>query len=361
MSLLTGAVANSAALRLCVRMTLAGLLAYVLAHVFALSQGYWAVFSAIIVVQASLGGSVRAALDRLIGTIGGGIAGGLVGYMLPHQDFVSLGIALIVALVPLTLVAAIWPNYRIAPLTAVVVLLTSNAQLLGPVDSAFSRITEIALGSLIALAVSILVLPARAHGLVIDAAALALNLLADLLRDWLAGLALTGNSHVTGIVKLQDDVRAGMARLEVVSAEADEERRAHLTQEFDPKPLVRAIFRLRNDIVIIGRAAAEPFPQPIVTRLEKVFDLVSLAAQNFLRSCAEALRERKNPPALESVEQALAQYASHIIDLRREGATRNLPSEQIGRLFTLEFALGQLQQDLKEFYCRVAECASSPK
>ena len=61
-------------------MTIGGLLAYVLAELFALPQGYWAVFSAIIVIQASVGGSVKATIDRVIGTIGGAVAGGAVGF-----------------------------------------------------------------------------------------------------------------------------------------------------------------------------------------------------------------------------------------------------------------------------------------
>src|SRR6185295_3075016 len=112
-------------------MSIAGLLAYVLAELFALPQGYWAVFSASIVIQASVGGSVKATLDRVIGTIGGAVAGGTVGFIVPHQNVVSLGIALLIALVPLTLVAALSPKYRIAPLTAVIVLLTPGAQQLG--------------------------------------------------------------------------------------------------------------------------------------------------------------------------------------------------------------------------------------
>jgi hypothetical protein len=67
-------------------MTVAGLLAYVLAESFALPQGYWAVFSAIIIVQASVGGSIKATTDRLIGTIGGAVAGGAVAYLLPHTS-----------------------------------------------------------------------------------------------------------------------------------------------------------------------------------------------------------------------------------------------------------------------------------
>jgi uncharacterized membrane protein YccC len=102
----TWAVANAAALRLCFRMTVAGLVAYVLAELFALPQGYWAVFSAIIVIQASVGGSVKATIDRVIGTIGGAIVGGAVGFAVPHQNVFSLGVALVIAIVPMTLVAA---------------------------------------------------------------------------------------------------------------------------------------------------------------------------------------------------------------------------------------------------------------
>ncbi|MGB7835598.1 MAG: FUSC family protein, partial [Xanthobacteraceae bacterium] len=75
------------------------------------------------------------------------------------------------------------PNYRIAPLTAVIVLLTPGAQELGPLASAYNRILEISLGSIVGLGVALLLMPARAHGLVINAAA-RLGLLADLLHDW---------------------------------------------------------------------------------------------------------------------------------------------------------------------------------
>ena len=52
------------------------------------------------------------------------MAGAAVAYRVPHESAWSLGVALVIALVPLTLVAALRPNYRIAPLTAVIVLLT---------------------------------------------------------------------------------------------------------------------------------------------------------------------------------------------------------------------------------------------
>ena len=347
--------ANSAALRLCARMTVAGLLAYLLAELFALPQGYWAVFSAIIIMQASVGGSVKATLDRLIGTLGGAFAGGAVAYFIPHEDPVSLGIGLVVALAPLTLIAALRPNYRIAPLTAVIVLLTPGAQQLGPLASAYNRILEISLGSIVGLGVALLLMPARAHGLVINAAARMLGLLAELLHDWLA--VLGGNANRARIAQLQDDIRAGMARLEIAAVEARQERRTYLTREFDPDPLVRTVFRLRNDLIIIGRAAAEPLPDAIMTSLRDPLAQVSEAAQHYLREAGEALLQRRNPPALADIERTLQDFIAKVEVLRREGATRALPADNVGRLFALGFALEQLRRNFEDFGDRVAECA----
>jgi len=62
-------------LRLAVRATIAALLAYGIAWALDLPKGYWAVLSAILVVQSSLGASVAVALDRGAGTVAGGIIG----------------------------------------------------------------------------------------------------------------------------------------------------------------------------------------------------------------------------------------------------------------------------------------------
>jgi hypothetical protein len=148
-----------------------------------------------------------------------------------------------------------------------------------------------------------------------------------------------------------------MARLEIVAGEARQERQTYLSREFDPDPLVRAVFRLRNDVVMIGRAATDPLPEPIRARLRKPLEEVSQAGQDFLRACADALRDRKHPPVLDAVEQALAKFTATVEELRAEGATRALPAESIGRLYALGFSLEQLRQNVEDFRNRVIECA----
>ena len=233
--------------------------------------------------------------------------------------------------------------------------LSPGAHQLGAVGSATYRVLEITLGSFVGLIVSLVLLPARAHRLVIAAAARMLDHLADLLDDWLA--VLCGGGDRARITQLQDAIRAEMARLENAAGEAREERRTYLTREFDPDPLVRTVSYLRNDLVMVGRTAAEPLPETIVECLREPLRQVSNATQVFLRACGDALRGRKNPPVFDAVEQAVANFVATIDALRREGVTRELPAEAAGRLFALRFVLEQLQQNLKDFRNRVADCS----
>jgi uncharacterized membrane protein YccC len=80
-------------------------------------------------------------------------------------------VVLAAALAPLALLAAIKPSFTVAPFTAVMVLLVPMLTHISPLESAYYRVIEVALGGVVALAVSFLVFPERAHGLLIEAGA----------------------------------------------------------------------------------------------------------------------------------------------------------------------------------------------
>src|SRR5580658_7744764 len=88
-------------MRLSVRMIASGLLAFIVGHLLGLAQVYWAVLTAVIVMQASVGGSLKVMLDRFVGTIGGAGWGVAATLAIPHSDALTTGVALAVALAPL--------------------------------------------------------------------------------------------------------------------------------------------------------------------------------------------------------------------------------------------------------------------
>ena len=114
---------HRAQFRLGLRITVASLATFALAHLFGLAQSSWAVLTALIVMQASVGGSLKATVDRFVGSLGGAVWGVAVSLAVPHANPVSLGVALAAGVAPLAVVAAIRPAYRVAPVTAIILLL----------------------------------------------------------------------------------------------------------------------------------------------------------------------------------------------------------------------------------------------
>jgi uncharacterized membrane protein YccC len=298
------------------RIAAAGMLSYVAANLLGLPQGYWAVFTAVLVVQGSVGGSWKAAVDRLMGTLMGAVYGVAIAAIVPHDNAVTLGLALAISLTPLALVAALYPNYRVAPITAVILLLGSSASTEGPVLAAVLRTIEVSLGGFVGIFVSLFVLPARAHALMGTAANRVLQRLADLLTDLTNGLIAPAKAGA--ILAGHDAVRVALTALENNSDEAARERRNYLTDDADPEPVTRTLRRVRHDLVLIGRVGAEPLPRDIARALTPSLEAFRSAATQFLRATGRAFAERQPPPALDDFMEALAALLARMQSIKGE-------------------------------------------
>ncbi|HEV2677008.1 MAG TPA: FUSC family protein [Aliidongia sp.] len=348
--------AHPSEFRLGLRILIAGMAAFFVTDVvLGLPQSYWAVLTAVIVMQASLGGALKASIDRIVGTIAGALWGVIVALTVPHGGSWLLAAALTLALAPLALLVAFKPAYRIAPATAIIVLLGSSSQVAGPILPAVHRVLEIGIGSLVGLAVALLVLPARAHRLLADAGAGVLAILAQLIGQMPARLG--GETAADSWQRLSDRRRKAQDKAETLAEEAKRERRNRLTDTPDPEPLARTLRRLGTDLASIGRATAEPWDRSLADRLEAPAATVAETAATFLNECGRALTGRQPPPSIEPFAAALESFSKTVADFRRDGLTRPLPGPAIERLFGLGFALDQMRHDAEDLIERIAELA----
>jgi uncharacterized membrane protein YccC len=257
------------------------------------------VLTAVVVTEMSAGGSLRATVEYMIGTFGGAVYAAITGLLIPHTTAIAQGGVLALTIAPLALAAALNPNFRVAPFSAVLVLLISGQLSEGPIESALYRVAEVALGGVIAVTVSLLVLPERAHRLGLEAAARTLEQLARVLPLLLAGLQKLDPAVIT---RIQDDIGEAVSALQGKVAEAKREHLVNLVAEPDLGPLSRTLLRLRHDLVIIGRAAVAPLPDILAQRLGPTLTRLSTNASDFLHGCAKALALRGYPPPLDGVE-----------------------------------------------------------
>jgi uncharacterized membrane protein YccC len=348
---------HGAELRLCVRSTTAAVLTLAAAQVLNLPIALWAVLTAVILTQISVGRSLKASTDYLASTLGGAIYAGAIGALVPQANEVALLAGLAIAVAPAVLLAALNPRFSAAPFTAVMVFFGPTITHTGPIAAAFERVIEVAVGCVVGLVVSLVVLPARAHDLAIEAATQMLDLMARFLPELF--MRFTPSLDQPALADIQNRIGEAFARLDKVALEATHERMTRLSAEPDQAPLLRTLLRLRHDLVIVGRAAVVPLPEAFRPRLGPWLARVSETAADYLRASAAALSARKGPPPFDAVEAALDGYAAEIAALRREGLTRELPDEAVERIFALGFALDQMHLHLRDLARCVGEFAPS--
>jgi uncharacterized membrane protein YccC len=325
-------------------MTAAGLFALIVAQGLALPlHGLWVVLTAVVVTQLSVGGSLRATIEYTVGTLGGAIYAAVIGVLFPHAGPIAQVGVLALTIAPLAFAAAINPNFRVAPFSAVLVLLLSGQLGEGPIESAFTRFLEVGLGGAIAIIVSLLVFSQRAHSLGLEAAAQILQRMATGLPELMAGF--TQQLDASEMRQLQDHLGSSIIAFQEIAAEAKRERLVALGSEPDPAPLSRTLLRLRHDFVLIGRAVT-PFPSDIAQRLDPLLSRVGQDISEFLDGSATALVLRRASPLLQPAEASLKAYGLAINSLRNEGLTRTLSDSEVERLFALSFALEQLHHNL---------------
>lgn len=346
-------------LALSIRVTIAALASLLLAQLLQLPLPLWAVLTAVIVTQMSVGRSLKATFDYLAGTVGGAIYGGAIGVLISYTNEIALLVGLAVAVAPLALLAAINPRFSVAPITAIIVVLIPTMTHATAISSAVDRVIEVALGGFTGFFVSFLLLPANAHPLVAAAAARTLEQMARALGELLAGLR--SGLDVDALHRIQDGIGQALEQLNVVGDEAERERSARLAVGADTGPLLRTLLRLRHDLVMIGRAAASPLPDAVTMRLEAPLGHVGAEFAEYLRASAAALRAGQGPAALDAVGSALEAYGAEVAALRRDGVTRGLTDDAAERFFALGFALEQMHNNFKDLGRVVAEWAEPGK
>ena len=285
--------------QLAIRTTAGAVVTYAVAVGLGLPQAVWAVITALVVMQVSVGATIGAGIDRMTGTLGGAVVGAIVAMVQP-----SLGLpdylALALAVAPLAAVAAVRPRLRIAPLTAAIILLAAPPDVSAPV-AALERIFEIALGTAVGLAASLLIFPARAHTFLRRHAADCLRQLGWLVEAHLAAAAATADE--AAIVERQARMRRAIAAAEASAAEVGRERASHVSDVDDPLPILRSLRRVRSDIALLSRTTPLPLPEPLAGRLAPTLGTLAAALRGAIDELARSLasaqcRHPISPPSM---------------------------------------------------------------
>jgi hypothetical protein len=147
-----------AMLLLAVKTAMAAGICYWAARLVGLQDGYWGSISAIIVLQSNVGSTVTASRDRLIGTLIGAAFG--AAFSLAGEGLWVYLLAVVAAMVTCSLLG-LKNSSRLAAVTVTILMLVHRTESNWTLP--LHRVLEVLLGIVVALAISVLVLPSRAR------------------------------------------------------------------------------------------------------------------------------------------------------------------------------------------------------
>jgi uncharacterized membrane protein YccC len=334
---------QSASLKQGIKTGLAGTITYAVYAGFHLPQGYWAVFTALVVTQVTLGASWKPALYRTIGSTAGALAAMLL-FVILGPGVIRVGIMLFVLASLFGFLTVLHPSFSAAGFTAAIVLVLGRIEGT-PFHIGWLRVLYTLLGSVVAFAVGALIWPVRARvGLRYKLASILGG--AGVLYRAVTAAALQGIDNEPQVRELDrqlHDLRRGItqqmdeARSELSFSRFNEGEYQAFVEQVDQ--LRRRLTAMAEDSALYVHAQLQPGLLPSLPAL------VEKTGQSFA-ALAEAISDSGRPLNSAQLEAAVCDLDADLARLREQRATAPLALDRMLPFWALVFNLREVAQGL---------------
>ncbi len=325
--------------RQAVKTAIAGAASMWLAELLHLREGYWAVISAVIVMQSSIGAAINAAWSRMAGTAIGAFAGGLFaavwGVNIPSFALAVTLTVLVCAYLGLL------DSYRLAGATVAIVMLIGRADVTWMV--ALHRFLEVSLGVVVALMVTVFIWPSRArknlHYGIADSVALLHSLYLAVASRYMDGID-------NPVDKLRTQIAKTVKNNEILLKQTMYEPR--LGPEH--KELLMLLTEHVHSILHAVDALEQAVRQSAGETLNRKFDpelgeLVSRIGE-FMKRLADDVRSWEFSPPGEELTQAVSALEARAAEVRSARLTAAHDLEEILHFYSFFHSLRNLAREL---------------
>ncbi len=335
---------ESSSLKQGIKTGLAGTITYAIYAGWHLPQGYWAVFAALVVTQANLGASWKAALYRTIGSTCGALAAALLMPILGDTP-VRAGVALFLLAAFFGYLTALHPSFTAAGFTAALILVFGGQG--EPWHMAWLRVLYTLLGAVVAFVVGAAIWPVHAREILREKIA---NILdgAGVLYAAVTAAALQGIDNEQQVRQLDHqlhDLRRGItqqmdeARSELAFSRFNQSAYQQVVELGDQ--IRRRLTAMAEDSSLYVHAQVEP---GLVPSLPKVAERT---AKHFT-ALAEAVRNRGKSLNSAELEAAIRDLDADLASLRAQRATAPFALDRMLPFWALVFNLREVAQDLRQ-------------
>jgi uncharacterized membrane protein YccC len=331
---------------------LAGTITYAIYAGWNLPQGYWAVFAALVVTQANVGASWKAALYRIIGSTSGALAAALLLPML-GAGAVRSGLALFILASFFGYLTALHPMFSAAGFTAALILVFGGFN--EPWHMAWLRVLYTLLGAVIAFVVGFLIWPVHAREGLRNRIA---NILggAGALYSAVAAAALEGvdnDQEVRQLSQQLHDMRRGITQ-------QMEEARSELTfVRFNAaafQSLIEQADQVRRRLTAMAEDSSLYVHAEVQPELVPSLPVLAACTARAFDDIAGAVRsQREETSSDEELARALSNLDKELARLREQRVTAPFALDRMLPFWSFVFNLRGIAEDLRQLKLKLPE------
>lgn len=340
---------ESAAIKQGIKTGLAGLITYAIYAGWHLHQGYWAVFAALVVTQANLGASWKAALYRSIGSTCGALAAAII---IPAigKGTVGAGLALFLLASFFGYLTAVHTAFTAAGITAAIILVFGGSG--EPWHTAWLRVIYTIEGAFVAFAVGALIWPVRAREGLQNKIACILEGSGELYRA-ITAAALEGVDNQQQVRDLDRNLH-GLRR--GITQQMDEARSELTFSRFNQsacQQLVEIGDQIRRRLTAMAEDRALYMHARVQPELVPSLPEVTEATAHAFSELAAAIRNPDDPVNSTDLDSAIAKLESDLARLRAQRVTAPFSLDRMMPFWALVFNLREVAQDLRQMESQV--------
>jgi len=311
-----------------VKTAIAGVISLAITNLFHLPEGYWAAISALIVMQSNVGATLNASRTRLAGTVVGAVVGGIF-VAIFGMNVLGFALAVTIAFFVCDLLH-LSDSQRLATVTVAIIMLVAHTSSAWVV--ALHRFSEVALGILIALVVSLTLWPNHARRTVRRGLCDALLKLDALYRAVMHSYRGSESGSFEG---LKSDVSLALRKNGDLLQFALQEAYGPLKERETLALLAQQVERLYRAVETLDFAArgnsTDTYYHNFQAGLDQLENAVSAALGNLSKSIAAG----KLDPDWPDLPAIIASLDEQAAEARKAGATMPYPLDEILRFYFL--------------------------
>jgi uncharacterized membrane protein YccC len=336
---------NSA--RQAIKTSVAGLISLLVTNFFHLPQGYWAAISALIVMQSNVGATLSASRTRLAGTAVGAIVGGLF-MALFGAGLTGFAVAVAISFIICDSLR-LAESQRLATVTVAIIMLIPAAAPAWIV--ALHRFIEVAVGIMIALAVSLVLWPNHARRSVRQGLADTLAKLALLFRAIMHSYQGTRDASVKA---LKTDVAAAVQKNAGLLQNALDEAFGPLKEREALALLVRQVERIFHAVETLEFAVRDSATDTYARNFEPGLEKLESGVGAALEILSKSIGAGKLCPDWPDLVGICASLDDQACQSRTTGAPIRYPLDEILRFYSLLLTCRNLIDELQSVHTLAA-------